>query len=100
MRTIVINVTQEDIDEGLPDKCSQCPVALAVKRYVRPRYYIMVSAQHLTVYPPGPALDQCLYPMPDSVSNFVQNFDDAQRVKPFEFELEVEADNEWFYHVT
>lgn len=74
-----ISLTQDDIDNGLPDDCEDCPVALAIKR-VNPDAYVTAYSHEITI-------DRVKFEVPLSVSVFINNFDDGRHVKPFEFDL-------------
>lgn len=79
-------VTQEDIDQGAPLECTACPVALAVKRELG--YEVFVT----TVTIANKWSNESAY-LPDSVSLFIGQFDNAYPVAPFEFELDIP--DEW-----
>jgi len=73
-----IRVTQEHIDSGDKGRATSCPIANALRceGYVYPS----VCAQFVRV-------GARMYNLPDSVTNFIQNFDKGVEVEPFEFEL-------------
>jgi hypothetical protein len=78
-----IEVTQEDIDNGLKGKCDSCAVALAAKRAFGNRI-ILVDGEQMDVIDNGKwdVLD-----LPDSAVAFIEAFDTGKPVKPFSFEL-------------
>lgn len=77
-----ITVTQEDIDKGLPNRCYECPVSLAVKRALGARD-VSVSWT-ITAHVDGEILK---FNKTDPITRFVAAFDARQPVQPFEFEL-------------
>jgi hypothetical protein len=79
--TYVINVTQEDIDEGKPVVCNECPVALAIARAL-PGCEIHVLGTIVIV-------NGMYYQLPDECLDFVTRFDDGKSVSPFSFTLEI-----------
>lgn len=82
MTTYTINVTQDDIDNGVPDRAHLCPIAKAVNRDTGGRFVSVGSKTILTV--PG---DHQL--LPDKAVRFIRRFDNRRRVKPFTFELDL-----------
>lgn len=77
-----IDVTQEDIDHGMPKCFYDCPVALAIKRtygieYARVNGYILVGLKRGALTPPD-------------VTTFIKQFDAGHYVEPFSFELPIE----------
>ncbi len=78
---IIINVTQEDIDQGQPHKSRTCPVALAIQR--------ATNIENIEVGHIGCAILIKRYiTFPDGVQNFIQKFDNKLPVDPFSFELD------------
>lgn len=84
---MIINVTDQDIQEGVRKCWFLCPVALALSRvgFLSPSVgatgiFISMSMSKEV------SLRRC-YPCPDSVKDFINKFDNAKKVEPFEFEL-------------
>lgn len=85
-----VDVTQEDIDRGMPKRCSFCPVAKAIQRATGNKYfYVAVSGSELcdsvravtrTDY--IDAID-----LPPEVLVFLTRFDAGKPVEPFSFEF-------------
>lgn len=88
-KSMIINVTQEDIENGIRHSCFSCPIALAVKRetgcncsvesanfHLKARIFMMGSYE---AYFPG-----------KEAEDFINNFDGGKPVKPFSFELDVD----------
>lgn len=78
---ITINVTQEDIDAGLPIKCIQCPIALAAKRVFG--HEVSVAATYIHDIKSG------YYDLPRAAVDFVAAFDKGRTVTPFSFEVQL-----------
>ena len=85
-----INVTQEDIDQGVPLSVLSCPVALAVRRAFGV-HYASVGPVFITVEESVNDFDT--YDTPANVSTFIEDFDtDQATVQPFSFELPTTGD--------
>jgi hypothetical protein len=78
---VIINVTQEDIDKGIPKECGKCPVALAIKRAGN---FEFVSVDGCEIY-----IDGSDFACPNEVDFFIRDFDTGgpSAVFPFSFEL-------------
>lgn len=75
-----IQVTQEDIDKGERGKACRCPVALAVKRETK----TLAIVDRDCIYC---ELGYKRFANPLNVTKFIDDFDKALPVEPFEFEL-------------
>jgi hypothetical protein len=103
-----IRVTQQDIKDGKREKCTRCPIALAVQRQViNPGNYDLGIAFD-RVYPrvDDSSLSICvretdghtrardkvlmLAYLPDMASDFIGCFDNDEKVKPFTFEIKLQ----------
>lgn len=76
-----IQVTQKHIDEGKPKCPNNCPVALAL---------IDAGLLNVGVTPVWIRVEDKKYHAPTGVYVFVQNFDEGQKLEPFEFELDLD----------
>jgi hypothetical protein len=76
-----IEVTREDIDNGLPGEPRDCPVAFAIRRATKNRL-VFVSNYKAHIG------DGIAY-LPDAATEFIQSFDLDEPVEPFAFELDV-----------
>jgi len=85
-----IQVTQEDIDKALSrgqDSYFDCPVALALNRSLNAnRGGCKVGSTECTIYFKG--LAECVW-LPEEATNFINSYDSAWPVTPFEFELDL-----------
>jgi hypothetical protein len=98
---MIINVTQEDIDNGVPGSTVCCPVAIAARRDI-PRVerltvgpYAMVlttTKSKFFFFEEWDRLAESI-PLSKRVTKFIRNFDIGGKtdpyVKPFSFELEL-----------
>ena len=81
---MLIQVTQEDIDEGERGHCYYCPVALAIGRTLNRRNFIYVGGQGIR-----DVAKWVIETLPPGVLDFVCKFDNGEPVSPFSFELEI-----------
>lgn len=88
-----VAVIQDDIDNGVREMSTECPVARAVARDLADLVEgspVEVAVTRLYVF----ALDEQhivrhAWLLPHEVSRFVQRFDRGSPVQPFKFELEL-----------
>jgi hypothetical protein len=78
---MTVDLTPEDLANGEPESCTECPVALAVRRATK--------GQSVTVEPYGIVVDGILYDVPAEVDAAIDLIDDGRAVDvvPFSFEL-------------
>lgn len=85
-----VDVTAEDISEGVPKSSRKCPVAFALKRVAgRP---VAVGIDTVCMRPDatgGKAM--CDYALPTIAQVFIADFDDGKPVLPFSFAMDVPA---------
>jgi hypothetical protein len=88
---MIISVTHADITEGVKNACNHCPIALAIKRafncdcvMVLASFDIIVNSQQYTSEDP------------ETVQEFINNFDNGFPVQPFSFTLQKGWINESF----
>ena len=90
---MLIEVTVDDIKNGIPgDECA-CPIALAIMRAFPNAYLVSVNGDSIMVHYSlqDDNEDYNQYDSPASVDSFISKFDNEEfrsEVKPFEFELE------------
>lgn len=90
---ITVNVTQADIDAGMPGFGCDCPVALAVHRALPhlPGAYVysygVATSAHLEADPFGSV--DVFADLPRAARDFITRFDGSEQVEPFSFELEL-----------
>lgn len=83
MKTITVEVTQADIDEGERGHCAQCPIAKAMERTTGEVWHVtLFGAFPRDRYVPTAQI-------PSKVQEFILAFDRGEPVTPFTFTLEV-----------
>lgn len=80
---IIIDVTQEDIDQGLPNQPDRCPIALALQRRFPDATSITVWPSDVHVHEGAGADFSCqdFYPS-DRAFRFINAFDAGTKVVP------------------
>ena len=86
---LTVQVTQDDIDAGVRDSCSRCPVAFALQRLANVRFAI-VNKHHATVVF-GNDLQATVNEDARSEDLFrrIHRFDLHGRMEPFSFSINV-----------
>jgi len=86
---MIVKVTKNHIDRGKPDSCYNCPIALALHEAdYAVSYMVTVSPVHVHLEFSGIETEMDL-PLPQIACDFIDDFDNGRKVKPFEFELEI-----------
>lgn len=86
METITIEVTQDDIDNGKPDRIDMCPIVLACRRAIPGRTsYVGECGDFITVYG---GIGVIKYSLSKEAMKFINDFDYRNPVKPFTFVAE------------
>ena len=87
-------VSQEDIDKGIPRECRFCPVARAVQRGIGRRGWVVeVKGRSITFllwrdWQTGGGIKRSVtLDLPWEVKNLIWDFDDGKPIEPFSFEL-------------
>jgi hypothetical protein len=87
-----VDLTQEDIDNGVPGWCDKCPGYLAISRAF-PELGGRVRVSWKTVFY-SPRVHARQVPVPSALLVFINLFDSSgpqqRRAKPFSFELELD----------
>lgn len=78
-----IEVTQEDIENGKPYSAWSCAIAVAIRRATR-REIVWVKLGENTI-----ALYRREIPLPHSVKEWAERFDEGRSVEPFTFDLDI-----------
>ena len=90
--TKTIHVTQEDIDQGIPEAPTACPIWYALTRQLtfaaKEDPFFEVNGDEIEFYDDAGRPPQKV-PLPDAAQLFVQAFDNEDDVEPFAFELEL-----------
>ena len=78
-----IQVTKQDIKNGVPGQACKCPISLAISR----------ASGMKKVFVEGPSIPLHNYryfgSKPDQIEQFIERFDEGDKVRPFNFELEL-----------
>jgi len=82
-KNIRVEVTQEDIDEGVRRASYKCMMARAIARTVN--RVVMVTARSAAIDEPmgGSATKRLWYELTDTAIRRLKAFDDGEPVKPF-----------------
>ena len=80
MSGISVEVTQEDITEGKPERNEECPTALAIKR--------ATAGAHVYVQTYVAFVDGVIYNLPEEATLFIADFDSQRTVEPFSFVMQ------------
>ncbi len=99
-----IKTTQNHINKGSNYRGSRCccPLALAAQEVFLPLGYSVSVITHLiycyliTIPGTGRPLSYSLM-LPDEVRKRVLDFDSGKGMQPFEFDVEIEDDNDYLY---
>ena len=83
-----INVSWKHITHGDRNKCTTCPVALAIREALRcPPYDVLVTSGEVDLY----AKEKWdTVRLPSEATEFINNFDKTGTGEPFEFDLPLE----------
>lgn len=90
---MIVNITEEDIRNGVAQSCYQCPVALASARtfnvqlaWVSYRKVFVPNEDGSVAWGLDGQRADC-YELPKEAIDFIIQFDDRKEMKPFSFEL-------------
>lgn len=88
---IEIEVTQHDINSGIPRQGCACPIYWAIERALINLGYsfngLMVASLSFTIKHSHPILSN--YPLPIKAVTFIHQFDNDEFVQPFNFTIEI-----------
>lgn len=82
MKQLIIAVTNTDIDQGIPNDCENCPIAIALLR----RGYLDVSVGYEYIL-----TKHSVIPVSFKMEQWMTLFDSHQIVKPTAFFVDAEA---------
>lgn len=86
-----IEVTQNDIDQGKPERCFECPISLAIQRHLKPEYQARVATFGVLFRQGHQWLTET--ELPAEARSFIKQFDwpgqGARYVHPFKFPLDI-----------
>jgi hypothetical protein len=81
----IVNVTQKDVNLGVPKSCVNCPISLAIKRLFKSAG-CQVYSEKVLIFTNG-RVDTFI--LPREAQEFIIEFDQFKLVKPFRFTLSV-----------
>lgn len=81
-RVVTVNVTQRDIERGVPRSSCQCPIARAMRRKIDTDLRV---GSEIWWFPDQAESED----LPNNVTTWIRTFDAGLPVKPFKFKLEV-----------
>jgi len=88
MKTLRIEVAQEDIQGGLPDSPDDCPIARAVRRAYPDFRFVYVGEDFIGLRRAPCELHQSEHiDLPEIACRFIRDFDERAEVKPISFEV-------------
>lgn len=82
---ITVNVTEEDIKEGIKEDCWRCPIARAINRALPDGWVCDVSNYKVTLIKNLCPVE--VHPLPWVARGFISMFDSGNVVEPITFEL-------------
>lgn len=85
---ILVEVTEDHIENGTPDDCETCMVALAIKPYLKRNQDFCIDGTHLLLTTENKDNPK-LIPLPVEVQFFINKFDSGKRISPFTFKLDI-----------
>ena len=95
---VIINVTQEDIEEGQRGNCRSCPIALAINKCLKNMYFCEIDGSVFAdIYRVSnnrfvPQHTEMYINLKDSieqVKSFISDFDASTPVSPFTFTADI-----------
>lgn len=88
MPSVKINITEEDIRNGIRRDCNSCPVALAIFRLVKLDTYIKVGPKAILLEREGRSVG---LELPRKPELFIRSYDNGSQLDfdPFFFVLEI-----------
>jgi len=89
MIVVDIYVTDDDIRDGDPANCSECPIALAISRAV-PNVAVHVFDDSIIIMPFADGESNFTLTLPVNACNFIHYFDNGLPVQPFSFQLDLD----------
>ena len=86
---LTVDVTQDDIDNGVQLSAMTDPIARAVIRALGTADIVIVDRQNIMVQPAHDI--PLLADTPPNVAAFIESFDNGKTVEPFDFSIELES---------
>ena len=91
---LLIEVTDEDIQEGVPISSQKCPIARAIYRKTGKTPSIGLSNIRLDCKNVYTSYMDCSYNIPTtkSIIQFIRHYDTCHSVKPFSFKIDLKKE--------
>ncbi len=89
MKTLHIQVTEDDIKQGIKGKCDGCPIVLAINRQLMDNCFAYVNGSIGKIYVKSPFHQLCVFSIPIVAYQFIAAFDSDRNVGPFSFDIEL-----------
>lgn len=83
---VTVDVTQDDIRDGVRGQCYRCPVARAISRLLVSTVLAQVTPG-LVVFPACGTVPPV--PLPEHAGRWIDAFDGGYNVRPFSFVLDI-----------
>lgn len=87
---LLVKVTAEDIENGVPDNPNHCPIANSLKRMFNNRCTPHVGHTIIELSVKNKHYAKFRMQMPLSATRFARKFDAYYIVEPFEFEIKLD----------
>lgn len=84
---ITIEVTREDIDQGVRTNCKKCPVALAISRAIGYDDVEVSTGSFYANFGGNWGLARIMQPLPKFVIALIRWFDTGHKIAPFSFAI-------------
>ena len=96
-----IDITQTDIDNGIPNDCRNCAIAKGLKRAfnLEDNVEVNVDFGHVTFNVNGVEIDEAMIKSETDLNEFIEDFDSCEvenTVKPFSFTINKHASGKVF----
>ena len=101
-----IDITQTDIDNGIPNDCRNCAIAKGLKRAfnLEDNVEVNVDFEHVTFNVNGVEIDEDMIESETDLCEFIEDFDSCREqitgfehtVKPFSFTINKNASGKVF----
>ena len=88
MATLHVEVTEQDIADGVRGDCEHCAIVLAMRRLFPSAHYIWVDGSSTGIWNGRIGMKSRSWTLPESALEFIEHFDASEPVWPFSFDAE------------
>lgn len=88
---MLVQVTEEDIEDGVQCNICMCPVAQAIKRIVKP--YCEVTVGQIIRIKNYKTHKVQEIPLSEEIEEVIKNYDLSRGMKPFQFEINIDSEH-------